>query len=451
MSSITEKYPVFDDWREQAFADYVSAKAKNKRLFREGNVKATEEYIFPNQMLDANSIVDKFYNNNRRVVSVQKRTKVGADGLMIEIAKLMTTHIDDNFVVDPYKVRIITGMSNTGWESDMKDKSPECFRGNIFHHGQLSKSDLCGLKNGLIIIDEIDTGDKEEQVLHKTLDGADILDIKYMEENNLRIVVISATMIRELYQLHQWGEYHESYTMSIPDLYIGHGELLEMGIIQEFYQISDELTAMRWVREDILENYGDDFRVHIIRLNGKGKNKNADIVQTACQATGVVFKNHTSDERLTEDEIKELFDDPLKSHVVLGVKGFFRRANLIPNQWKVRIGATHELYTKTVDNNVQIQGLPGRMTGYWRNILESGHKTGPYTMTSQIPVRIQKLSRNIWSPYLLVDRRQPTVLRKMVSLKSEENFFPSWFTPPERNLRERFLIGVSVRNPAKNP
>jgi len=31
-----------------------------------------------------------------------------------------------------------------------------------------------------------------------------------------------------------------------------------------------------------------------------------------------------------------------------------------------------------VDNNVQIQGLPGRMTGYWKNIIESGHKTGPY-------------------------------------------------------------------------
>ena len=172
MSSIKE------DWREQAFADYVSAKAKNKRLFREGNVKATEEYIFPNQMLDANSIVDKFYNNDRRIVSVQKRTKVGADGLMIEIAKLMTTHIDDNFIVDPYKVRIITGMSNTGWESDMKDKSPECFKRNIFHHGQLSKSDLSGLRNGLIIIDEIDTGDKEFQVLHKTLEDAGILDIK---------------------------------------------------------------------------------------------------------------------------------------------------------------------------------------------------------------------------------------------------------------------------------
>ena len=68
----------------------------------------------------------------------------------------------------------------------------------------------------------------------------------------------------------------------------------------------------------------------------------------------------------------------LSQHFVLAVKGFFRRANLIPNRWKLRIGATHELFTKLVDNSVQVQGFPGRMTGYWRYTIESGHKTGPH-------------------------------------------------------------------------
>ncbi len=37
------------------------------------------------------------------------------------------------------------------------------------------------------------------------------------------------------------------------------------------------------------------------------------------------------------------------------------------------------MYTLKVDNNVQVQGLPGRMTGYWRNIFEeTNHKTSPY-------------------------------------------------------------------------
>ncbi|NDB86627.1 MAG: hypothetical protein EB127_28630, partial [Alphaproteobacteria bacterium] len=120
--------------------------------------------------------------------------------------------------------------------------------------------------------------------------------------------------------------------------------------------------------------YGNDYRVHIVRVRARI----VDVVQNACIRKGVAFRNHTSTDRLSQDEIKEFFKEPLEQHIVLGVKGFFRRANLIPNRWKLRIGATHELYTKVVDNNVQIQGLTGRMTGYWRSYIEEGHKTGPH-------------------------------------------------------------------------
>jgi hypothetical protein len=114
--------------------------------------------------------------------------------------------------------------------------------------------------------------------------------------------------------------------------------------------------------------------VHLVRVTAKCVN----IVHNACIRKGVTFRNHTSTDRLSEIQINEFFKEPLTQHIVLGVKGFFRRANLIPNRWKLRIGATHELCVKNVDNNVQVQGLPGRMTGYWRDDIERGHKTGPH-------------------------------------------------------------------------
>lgn len=376
--------------REDVLQSYNSARATNHRLFLEGDDKATKEYIFENQMEDANNILDKFYKKKCRVISIQKKTKVGADGLMIEIAKLLTTHVDDDFVVNPSNVRILTGMSNAGWEKDMIDKSPTCFKDKIFHHGKLSRTDLVNIKNGLIIIDEIDTGDKELQVLHTTLKEAGVLDVKNMEENNNRFVFISATMIKELYDLYRWGELHELYKMTIPSSYVGHKDFLEKGIVKEFYAVNEKEAAEKWVQEDILDYYKDpcmcmkcnpeknsikkDFRVHIIRVTSK----NVNVVQNACILKGVTFRNHTSTDRLSHDEIKEFFKEPLTKHIVLGVKGFFRRANLIPNSWKLRIGSTLELYQQKVDNNVQIQGLVGRMTGYWRNDIEGGHKTGPH-------------------------------------------------------------------------
>ncbi len=87
---------------------------------------------------------------------------------------------------------------------------------------------------------------------------------------------------------------------------------------------------------------------------------------------------NTSEERLTEEEKQELFINAIDTHVVVGVKGFLRRANLIPNVWKQRIGAIHELYTVVINNNAQVQGLVGRMTGYWRSVIDAGHKIGPY-------------------------------------------------------------------------
>ena len=360
--------------RDSVLQAYNAARAENYVRFLEGDDKATAEYIFPNQMEDANNIVDKFYKNNNRVISIQKKTKVGADGLIIETAKLLTTHIDDKFVVNPSNVRIITGMSNAGWEKDMIDKAPKCFNDKIFHHGKLSRSDLTKLQNGLIIIDEIDTGDKEYQVLHTTLKEAGVLDVEHMKKHNNRFVFISATMIKELYDLYRWGELHELYKMTIPVSYIGHKDFLDKKIVKEFYPMNTKDKAEKWVQEDIIYHYGSDYRVHLVRVSGKI----VDVVQNACIRKGVMFRNHTSTDRLSEEEIKEFFREPLTQHIVLGVKGFFRRANLIPNRWKLRIGATHELYTKKVDNNVQIQGLTGRMTGYWRDMIDKGHKTGPH-------------------------------------------------------------------------
>ena len=360
--------------RESVLADYNAAIKDNRKCFLEGNDKATAEYIFPNQIEDANNVVNKFYNDNCSVVSIQKKTKVGADGLMIEIAKLLTTHIDDKFVVNPANVRIITGMSNAGWEKDMIDKAPNCFKKKIFHHGKLSKSDLRNLRNALIIIDEIDTGDKEYQVLHRTLKEADVLDVEHMKIHNNRFVLISATILKELYDLYRWGNYHVLYKMTIPASYIGHKDFLDMKIIKEFYPLNTKENAEKWIQDDIINNYGTDHRVHIVRVT----NKTVIMVHDACICKGIEFRNHTSSNRLSKDEINEFFKEPLNQHIVIAVKGFFRRANLIPDQWKLRIGATHERHTKTVDNNVQVQGLPGRMTGYWRPIIEGGHKTGPH-------------------------------------------------------------------------
>lgn len=371
--------------RETVFSSYKAAKDLNDELFFLNDNNATSQYIFPNQMEDAANIVDKFYRNtNLRVISISKKTKVGMDGLMIEIAKLVTTHNDDDFILNRNNIRIITGMSNKKWQNDLKERSPSVFKDKIFHHDQLKNSNLNNLKDGLIIIDEIDTGSGEDQLMHDVLKDANLLDINIMKDNNIRLIVVSATIMKELYYLKQWGiELYDHYKMTIPDTYIGHKEFLDLGIIQEYYPIKNEKDAEKWVKEDIVDRYKNDFRCHIIREKA---GKSSNLIENACKKYNITYRQYTSEHTSTvKDIFQDIFSTELTKHIVLGVKGLFRRANLIANKWKLKIGATHEYYTNIPSISVQIQGLPGRMTGFWRDeIINKKHLTGPYRTSIQI-------------------------------------------------------------------
>jgi hypothetical protein len=365
--------------RETVFSSYKAAKDVNDEAFFNGDINATSEYIYSNQMIDATNIVDKFYRNpNLRVISISKKTKVGMDGLMIEIAKLLTTHIDDNFILNRHNIRILTGMSNKKWERDLKARSPECFRDKIFHHDQLQNAKLNDLQDGLIIIDEIDTGSGEDQVMHEVLRTSGLLDIDVMHNKNIRLIVVSATIMKELYDLKRWKvQLYDHYKMTIPDNYIGHKEFKDLGIIQQFYPINKKEDAERWINEDILERYKTDYRCHIIREKA---GKSLNLIEDACKKFNITYRPYNSEHT---SEVKDIFQDIFKTelttHIVLGVKGLFRRANLIADKWKLKIGATHEYYTKIPDMSVQIQGLPGRLTGFWRDhIINKKHVTGPY-------------------------------------------------------------------------
>lgn len=423
----------FAKQREYVKTSFEAQQSKNDYQHSLGNVNATSRYIYDNQISDALNIVDMFYKDSYRVISVNKKTKVGADGLMIMLMYLMTTHCDDNFILNPSNVLILTPMSNLAWEKDMKDKIPECFRDNVYHHGKLAKAkkNLKNIKNSLIIIDEIDTGNKEDQKLNSLLKDEGIMDIQHMMTNNNRFVVISATMFLELYDLYTWGtELHARYVMEIPREYVGHGDFLEMGVIKEFLPMKTRKDVEKWIDEDIFTYYGDEYRVHIVRAD---KN-NVSHIQDACIKKGIIFKMNTSDDRLTDEENIELFEKELPNHVVICIKGFLRRATLIPNKYKLRIGATHEQYIANesrVDYNVQVQGLPGRMTGYIRDDIERGHKIGPYRTSVKA---IQAYEECYKSPYGFNDYQTRTFKKKsgvakvmkptMLSAKNIDNLEP---------------------------
>ena len=369
--------------RELVQSAYEFKEKENKVRNLKKDPRAGKSYTYHNQKNDAYTIWSLFCQNPlTRIISVKKRTKVGCDGLMIELIYSFCVKSYENFSNNPLEnmfvnyedVVLVTPMNNVDWQDEFKAKVPSCIT-HIYHHGKLHQCEkLKTLRNGLILIDEADVGNKKDQVLdNKLSEAGNVLSIESLLERNNRVVCISATMVKEFIELEKWKNYHKGITMTIPSDYVSHKELLEKNMIQEWFDINSVNKAKLWIYEDILLQFKDP-KVNFIR----GTDKTKEYLFKAVKEINEKYPNsleiyvHDSDSRLSEEKLTEIFEGRRTKHVIIFVKGFYRRANLIPNKWKENIGAVMEYKTEKVDVDVQIQGLSGRMTGYIRELIDKG-------------------------------------------------------------------------------
>jgi hypothetical protein len=373
-------------FRDEVKKDYESAVAKNKRLYEiDRDPKASEQYIWPSQMFDAHAIVNLMLGNSEAelqpdqhppsLIGAHKQPQVGWEGIMIYIAYLMCTHPDDEILVSFKNVAFITAMSNSDWQKDARDRAPACFASQIFHHGNLQKATTLLNKivreGGIVFIDEIQIGSQEGQKLHSLFQDCGLLDITNLQEKKIKIVVGSATLIKFIHQASKWGDNFALYTITIPPNYLGFKQLKEKHILRQWKNMNTKPNTMEWLTE-IDTFYHNEYRVHLVR----GSPKMISLINECAIERGYGIISHTSKQKLTDADKQRLFVDPLTRHWIVTVKDLWRAANRIPKDYKPRIGSVHEQYVRKVDDDVEAQGLLGRMLGF--NDYPEGHKFGPY-------------------------------------------------------------------------
>ena len=146
---------------------------------------------------------------------------------------------------------------------------------NIFHLGTLKKVEkrLKKLRNGLIIIDEMDVGNKQGSVLHTLLKKSGLWEINQIKEKMLGLylsvlldIMNSKNSIcgqKNIIKKLRWK--FQNYT--------GIKEFRRKGLYRENFPVNDRKSFLRWVYEDIQLEYSDedDYRIHEIRINPKKK------------------------------------------------------------------------------------------------------------------------------------------------------------------------------------
>lgn len=384
------KVRFYDTKRTQMKRSFANAQdAMMLRREEQDDPYASKEYVWPNQVKDAAAIFQMIIMMAVVFVAVIKQPKLGCNGLMFELARLVCTHNDDDVYIPPENVYILTGMSNTEWVETIQKDCPQILKKNVYHRpkiggngkGALKIDDLRGKQNLLLIIDEVDVatkavgGNKKKQTIHAALEAAGILDMEYMIKNNVRVVAISATISKELHAMNKFGEkLTRSYSMTVPREYFGVQSMYDAGYLKDAPKITGVAQMTKFIKTYALDYFGhDDPRVHIIR----GTKNTRDYVVKACQKLGITLYDHEHHSKLSHKELLDIFLKTTK-HVVIFVKNMFGRADFIPNEMKMKIGMWVDKYvTETSRNaNVQLQAGIGRLSGFYRSCIEAGHKMG---------------------------------------------------------------------------
>jgi hypothetical protein len=306
---------------------------------------------YDNQKEAAQNIFECF-RNGIVAVTLLALPQVGKTGVMAYVAYLMTTTIDDEIIIRPENVYIISGMNEVEWRDQTKKSFPDALNVHVYTRSDFSKiTTLDSLENALIIIDECHIAAEEKQQLSSTLEGCGLNTPEALDDRNVRILQVSATPAHTLFNAERiWGDDHAIVRLQSSPKYIGFKQFLEAGRIVDTASTTPKERIER-MQTDI--NKFDSPKYHVIRPS-RGDNT---LLTTMITENGWILKTHTSK---TREDTDYLFGTKPSQHTIIMIKGFWRAGKRLDDKY---IGVMYEGPSLIPDVNVIAQSLAGRACG----------------------------------------------------------------------------------------
>jgi len=283
-------------------------------------------------------------------------------------------------LVDADQVYIITGLSDTEWEAQTKERLLPQFEKNVYHRGRINAviPKLANATNALIIIDECHYASGSNQSVKLALENAGLLDIDQLIKKNIRIIQASATPDNVLIDSNSWGNYHDTV---MPDKksasYVSFEDLLKKNRIRE----SDDLADVYKVETmfEAITQYQDP-RYHIVPIPRRGSTGNREVVldniNAFCEDHDIALWYHDSDTKIKS--IDSNFEMVPERHTVIVITDYWRAAKTIND---AHIGVVYERLVKKPNSTTIVQSLAGRFVGHNKRIVN-----GPIIYTTIGPI-----------------------------------------------------------------
>ena len=324
--------------------------------------------IYPNQEKIAEQVSDSFASGEVVATMVIARTQSGKTGSMCAVIRALTD-TTYNRPANLDNVFIVTGLSSLEWKTQTAERIPSSIRDNVMHANNLQQlaNKIKHKTDVLIIMDEVHVAAAKTQRLDTLFKTAAINDPQHMREHNIRVVQYSATPNGTLYDLQTWGTAANIILAQPGEGYVGTQQLIIQGRIKQF---SGEVGSSTQATQEFIQAVTsfNTPRYHLIRINvlDSVKSHKANITKIFKQQHihNIHVLSYECSKNTDIKNINQTLETIPKQHTIIILKNMLRCAKTIH---KSHIGVLHDRPTNNTHDDVIIQGLTGRITGYDTN------------------------------------------------------------------------------------
>lgn len=324
--------------------------------------------IYPNQEKIAEQVSNSFESGEVVATMVVARTQSGKTGSMCAVVRALTD-TTYNKPANLDNVFIVTGLSSLEWKTQTAERIPSSIRNNVMHANNLQElaNTIKDKTDVLIIMDEVHVAAAKSQRLDTLFKTATLNDPEHMREHNIRVVQYSATPNGTLYDLQTWGTAANIILAQPGEGYVGTPQLIQQGRIRQF---SGEVGLSSQANQEFIHAVTsfNTPRYHLIRINV------LESVKTHKISIKKIFKqqnihnihvlSYECSKKTDIKNINQTLEIQPTQHTIIILKNMLRCAKTIH---KTYIGVLHDRPVDNTHDDVIIQGLTGRITGYDTN------------------------------------------------------------------------------------
>lgn len=266
----------------------------------------------------------------------------------------------------------ITGKSDKDLLKQSQKRFPKTIRKRAFHNPGLQKHFVNAIRRKrdcVIVIDECHCAAGEENSVSKAFQLAGLLDLQELYRRNIRIILLSATPNGTIYDLQKWGKDTYKIIHISPrsnELYTG---VLDLYGKNRVYEAKDLMQPenMAEFSEKLLEYdaNGNDPLYHIIRCpkGDRFQIMKQHFMNYFGQNILLNYLDFLQSNTQTEEniDINQVLAVRPEKHTIIFIKEKLRCGKTLN---KTYLGILYDRPSFTNMDDVTIQGLLGRATGY---------------------------------------------------------------------------------------